>query len=97
MRAFYEDQEISKHRYYIKLDNISAPDEYKGYVLIEASTPQELLENACSHYKFKQHSHVRFELWSNTKYNKGIRLDTLDRIPEEYEFIWLRATQTKSK
>jgi len=107
MRAFYEeavaamntdtDTDASsippnRQQYYIKTDSINIPDDLKSWISIEAHTTSELLEKALAYYGFRQNNTIRFELWSNTKYNKGIRLDTLEIIPKEYEFIWLRAT-----
>lgn len=74
--------------YYVKIDNIgNIPEEMKGTKAIDAETPIELLEKVKQYYKFKQTLNI--QLWSSSIY-KGIRLDTLNIIPLEYEFIWVR-------
>jgi hypothetical protein len=99
MRAFYIDlDEKIERSYYIKIENINVSTELKRYQRIEAFSPSELLNKSLIHYNFINASpSIRFELWSNTIYNKGERLDILDRIPKEYEFIWLRAVKVDNK
>ncbi len=43
MRAFYVDEEDqSKRRYYVKIDNVDVPEDLKGYKAIEADSVEEL-------------------------------------------------------
>ena len=96
MQVFYIDS--TPRNYYIKIENINVPTDLKGYQRIEAFNPLDLLNKSLTHYNFINPSPtIRFELWSNTKYNKGIRLDILNQIPKEYEFIWLRAVKSENK
>jgi hypothetical protein len=99
MRAFYIDVDnLELHNYYVKIENVNVPTELRGYQKIEAYDSIDLLNKSLIYYNFNNYSpNIRFELWSNTKYNKGIRLDTLDNIPKEYEFIWLRAVPVHNK
>lgn len=90
MSVLYDDNDNqNKRTYYVKLDNVTLPDNLKGYKAIEATTPQELLSIVIEYYKLDR-AHIKVELWSTTKYNKGLRLDILNEIPKEYEFIWIR-------
>ncbi len=92
MRVFYEEfDEISKplRRYYIKVDNVSVPDELRGYKAIEASSIEELKKNIYNYYKFNNITLNNIELWSNQGYS-GTRLDTMKEIPKEIDCLWVR-------
>ena len=92
MRVFYVDEdEVSKKQcnYYVKIANMNVPDELKGYKSIEASSTEELLEKVKEYYGFNHKSNICVQLWSGQMYT-GVRLDTMDQIPKEYEFVWVR-------
>ena len=92
MRVFYVDelkQIPSPRNYYVKIDNINVPLDLKGYKLIKASNTQELLEKVKEYYGLNLKPKISIQLWSSQMYT-GLRLDTMDQIPEEYEFIWAR-------
>lgn len=95
MRVFYEDyEEISKRRYYVKIDNVDVPDNLKTYKAIEALTIDELKTKIIEHYGFNKINKNNIELWTNNGYN-GIRLDNMKEIPSDIECIWIRITLNK--
>jgi hypothetical protein len=83
MRVFYEEM----RNFYIKLDNVDVPEELKGFKCIEASTTLELIEKIKQ--VFRLNNNLNISLWSNSNYI-GKRLDTLEEIPKDYEFIYAR-------
>lgn len=90
MRVFYIDEEdTSKRRYYVKIDNVNVPEELKGYKEIEADSIGELKESIKEVYGFNKHKNFELELWSSANH-MGKRLDTLEEIPKEIEFVWAR-------
>ena len=90
MRVFYIDEdEVKPRNYYVRIDNMTVPDELKGYKSMEASSPQELLEKVKEYYGFNTKPKASIQLWSSKMYG-GVRLDTMAQIPKEYEFIWVR-------
>jgi hypothetical protein len=93
MRVFYEYEEeiskIQKRRYYVRVDNVSLPDNLKAYKALEASTTEELKEQIMEYYGFNKNDKLSIELWSNRN-RQGKRLDELKEITEENEFIWVR-------
>jgi hypothetical protein len=92
MRVFYVDEDLvtaSKRAYYVKMDNVNVPDELKGYKMMEASSPQDLLNCAKEYYGLEDRPNINVQLWSNQMYS-GVRLDTLEEIPKGCEFIWVR-------
>jgi hypothetical protein len=75
--------------YYVKLDNMLIPDDKKGYRLIQATSGFDLLEKAIRLFDLP---HMNFQLVSShidTKIST-MRLDQLEEIPLEHEFILLR-------
>ncbi len=98
MRVFYVDEEelkSSKRRYYVKIDNISVPESLKGYKAMEAGSVEELIEQVKEYYNFKAHPEFGVQLWSNNNCT-GKRLDNLESIPKEIEFIWVRGVSNKT-
>ncbi len=89
MRAFYED-ELSLRTYYVKLDNVNVPEDLKGFKSIEAESVKELIEKIKLVFKLRQDLNI--SLWSNSNYI-GKRLDNLDEIPKENEFIYARVLE----
>lgn len=94
MEVFYIDEDenkddVPKCTYYVKMDNMNVPDNLKGYKWIEASSTEDLLERVKKYYGLENHSNIRVQLWSAQMYG-GTRLDILDKIPKQYEFIWVR-------
>jgi hypothetical protein len=95
MRVFYVDEEDqSKRRYYVKIDNVNVPEELKGYKVIEAGSVEELKKLVMVQYDLNKNKNVSIELWSGQNY-MGQRLDILDKIPKEMEFIWVRVVVNK--
>jgi hypothetical protein len=95
MRVFYIDEEElkqSKRRYYVKVDNVDVPEELKGYKAIEAASVEELKSEIMKYYMFKEHFNI--QLWTAAGYS-GKRLDQMDKIPLEYEFLWVRGVTNK--
>ena len=96
MRVFYIDEDEikqSKRRYYVKVDNISVPEELKGFKAIEAGSTSELKAEIMKYYSFKDSMGI--QLWSNSGYS-GKRLDEMESIPLEYEFVWIHGVINKS-
>jgi hypothetical protein len=94
MRVFYIDEDEPSQRYYVKLENMTAPtDNLKGYIAIDARSSADLLEQIRRTYSIQ---HVDIELWTGQG-RQGLRLDTLPAIPKEYEFIWIRVVGRPSE
>ncbi len=95
MRVFYIDEDEmkqSKRNYYVKVDNIDVPDELKGFKAMEASTTKELKMEIMKYYNFRDV--INIQLWSNAGLS-GKRLDEMESIPLEYEFVWIRGVLKK--
>lgn len=75
--------------YYVKLDNMIIPDDKKGFRLIEATSGFDLLEKAIRLFNLP---HRNFQLVSSHLDIKSpyMRLDQMNDIPFEHEFILLR-------
>lgn len=98
MRVFYvdEEEEKSKCQYYVKIDNVNVPERLNGFKAIRAASVKELIERVKEYYEFNKNPNVSIQLWSSANHN-GKRLDTLDSIPKENEFIWVRAILNKKE
>lgn len=87
---------MNKERcFYIKLYNILSTNPILNqYQMIKASSGPELFKKAITHYGFNNSDITRLQLWSsNIAWLKSAcRIDTLDIIPEEHEFLWIRAS-----
>ena len=95
MRVFYVDEdEVSKRRYYVKVDNVNLPEDLKGYKVIEAESIDELKELINEVFGFNKKKNFTLELWSSQNY-MGKRLDILKEIPKDIEFIWVRVVLNK--
>lgn len=92
MRVFYEEENEVKRRYYVKIDNVNVPEHLKRYIAIDALSTNELKSLIMDKYGFNRN--FKIELWSNSNY-AGIRLDNLNEIPKEIEFIWVRGVVNK--
>ena len=80
---------VSMRAYYIKVDNFyTASSKRPGFQRFEASSPTDLLQQACERYGCKPTAFADFQLWSS---RQPIRLDHLEEIPLEEEFLLLRA------
>lgn len=84
MRVFYEDYE-STTRYYVKIENVNLPQELRGYKAFDAVNTSDLITQIIDHYGFYNRGTFSIQLWSD-----GVRLDTLEKIPKENEFLWAR-------
>ena len=81
---------ISNSRnYYVKLDNMLIPDDKKGYRLIEATSGPNLLEKAIRLFDLPHHNFQLVSSYLDTNVSH-MRLDQLEEIPLEHEFILLR-------
>ena len=81
--------------FYIKLYNILSTNPILNqYQMIKASSGPELIRKAITHYGLDNSVISRLQLWSsNTVWlTPAQRIDTLTIIPEEHEFLWLRAS-----
>jgi hypothetical protein len=100
MKVFYIDEDevevdadaeddMPKRAYYVKMDNMNVPDNLKGYKWMEASSPKDLLKSVKMYYGLENYPNLRVQLWSAQMYG-GTRLDIMDEIPKQYEFLWVR-------
>ena len=92
--AMSDTMSDTKNRdYYVKLDNIFLENiAMHGYKHISASSGPDLLRKVIAYYGFNNDVALRIQLWSsNNRLSKTVfRLDTMDVIPENHEFIWVR-------
>jgi hypothetical protein len=93
MRVFYIDEDEPSQRYYVKLENMTPPDNLKGYIAFDARSSADLLEQIRRTYSIHN---VDIELWTGQG-RQGLRLDTLQVIPKEHEFIWIRVVGRPSE
>jgi hypothetical protein len=102
MRVFYIDEEEDKSKltnernYYVKVDNVNVPDDLKGFKAIKASSIVELTKKVMEYYRFNRNKDTAVQLWSNANYT-GKRLDTMEEIPADIEFVWVRVVLNKSE
>ena len=90
MKVFYVDEvDVPLRAYYVKMDNMNVPANLKGYKLIQALSPKDLLESVKRYYGLENCPNISVQLWSAQMYG-GTRLDIMDEIPKQYEFIWVR-------
>ena len=90
MKVFYVNEvDVPKRVYYVKMDNMNVPDNLKGYKLIQAVSTGDLLESVKRYYGLDNCPNISIQLWSAQMYG-GTRLDTMEEIPKQYEFIWVR-------
>ena len=86
--------------YYVKLDNICVEDiTLLGYKRMTASSGPELLQKAIAFYGFNAECAMHLQLWTRSEFRSDginqlststVRLDTMEVIPDEYEFVWIR-------
>ncbi len=89
MRVFYvEENELRP--YYVKMDNVDVPDSLKGFKRLYATSSSDLIKEIKLLFKLKKD--LTIHLWSNSNYT-GRRLDTLEEIPAENEFIYARVVE----
>ncbi len=89
MRVFYvEENELRP--YYVKLDNVDVPDSLKGFKRLYATSSSDLIKEIKTLFKLKKD--LTINLWSNSNYT-GRRLDILEEIPKEDEFIYARVVE----
>ena len=82
--------------FYVRLDNIiSKEDAKKGHIAMDASSGPELLHAACEFFGWKETPSIHVELWTSSHGSK-IRVDHLPVIPDEVEFVNLRAVYSSS-
>jgi hypothetical protein len=99
MRVFYvdEDESTQTRQYYVKIDNITVPDELKGFKVIKASTATELKDRIYEVYNFKENAKKHIQLWSGPLgMSNRIRLDKLIDIPKAYEEIYVRGVENNT-
>jgi hypothetical protein len=75
--------------FYVKLSNIQMNDpKMMEYKHISASSGSDLLDKVCSYYGFNSLIKKHIRLYYRIGYH-SIRIDDIDHIPEEYEFIYV--------
>jgi hypothetical protein len=88
----------SMQSFYVILDNVILRDPtHAGYTRLEASSGPELLERVKERYELN-HPACIIELWSHEPghLNRQIRIDILTVIPEEHQFIWIKAKSKRA-
>jgi hypothetical protein len=93
-----DEEELTAHasRYYVKVDNIIVPKELEGYKAFEANNSKDLLEKIKKYYGLRDSPEFSIQLWSSQS-SLGTRLDILEKIPKEYEFLWVKVFRNKSE
>jgi len=98
--AIHMPKQNDIRNYYVKLDNIFLEDiSLHGYKWISASSSgPDLLKKIIEFYKFNEACVPHLQVWSsNNRLAKTLlRLDTMEEIPEEYEFVWVRGYSSSS-
>lgn len=75
--------------FYVKLANIKMEDnKMMEYKHIMASSGPDLLDKVCSYYGFNSLIKKHIKLFYRLGYH-SIRIDNMDIIPDEYEFIFV--------
>jgi hypothetical protein len=96
MRVFYTD-DYEKRTFYVKIDNIMINKEDNGYKAIMAETGYELLDEVIKVYGFNEGKKENIQIWSHQLSNiNAVRLDTMNKIPSEYEFVYVRGILNRS-
>jgi hypothetical protein len=80
--------------FYVKLDNVHRSEQKRHHV-VYALSGRELLEKTKRLFDWKDTTFFHLELWSSCLISP-IRLDIVDIIPDEYEFIKARVVQSSS-
>jgi len=98
MRVFYEEEEISKRmrQYFVKIDNVSVPDDKRKYKALESLSIDELKNKIIEYYGFDKISANNIQLWTNSGYS-GTRLDVMEEIPINIDSMWVRVVLNKIK
>ena len=84
---------MSTRDYYVKLDNFFVENiEMQGFKRIRASSGPDLLRKVIHYYGFDHKEALEIRLWSSPHRlsTANIRLDQLDMIPQDCEFVWVR-------
>ena len=79
--------------YYVKLDNFFVENvELQGFKRIPAVSGPDLLSKVIHYYGFDHKDALELRLWSSPHRlsTANIRLDQLEIIPEDCEFVWVR-------
>ena len=79
--------------YYVKLDNILVSEDKQGFKLIRATSGFDLLEKAIALFGLPPRP---FELYSTHHGILPTRIDQLDVIPPDHEFILLKVRSYSS-
>lgn len=73
--------------FYVKLSNfIINNNEMMGYKHVTASSGPDLLDKVCEYYRFSPFVKDRIQLHYRMGYD-AVRIDTMDHIPLECDFI----------
>ena len=90
-----EREEVDAMReFYVKLDNIIGKDSQPtGHIRVIARSGPDLLEQSMQAFGLDESTRGILEIWSSTRGRTyaPIRLDELDILPVECEFVWLKA------
>lgn len=96
MRVFYTDDsetmdEVGKRLFYVKIDNITLNNVDNTTRTIMASSGGELLDEIIKIFGFDESRKEQIQIWTNRLGNGvGVRIDNMEKIPKEYEFIYVR-------
>jgi len=75
--------------FYVKLSNITMENKkLMEYTHIMAASGPDLLDKVCSYYGFNSLIKQHIKLYDSIGYH-STRIDTMDIIPNEYEFIFV--------
>ena len=88
---------MSTRDYYVKLDNFFVENiEMQGFIRISASSGPDLLSRVIHYYGFDHKNALELRLWSSPHRLSSalVRLDQLEIIPEDCEFVWIRGAKS---
>jgi hypothetical protein len=92
------NMQLQQRDYYVKLDNIFMEDVsmHKHKHVQASSSGQDLLKQIIKCYEFNEECVPHLQVWSsNHRLVKTLlRLDTMEIIPPEYEFVWVRGMRS---
>lgn len=97
MNALQKPDMKAMKRYYVELDNIITPSHLRGLKAFEAVNTSELLDQIIEFYGLKWDYKNSLQLWSNKSGLPRERLDSMECIPDKYEFIYVRGVRNNNK
>ena len=83
-------------QYLVRIDNINIPDMLRGIKVLDAYNTADLMTQILAYYGFEENHRAHLQLWSGRLGELyRVRLDTMDYIPDTYEFILIRCVPNK--